>query len=79
MGPTAPRRTTRGTGEQRGQQWRQRRLGQRGKARATRGRRGGTQLYDAIFLASDELMKRQDGRKALVVFSDGVDRGSKRR
>jgi VWFA-related protein len=42
-----------------------------------RGGRGGTQLYDAIFLASDELMKKQSGRKALVVFSDGVDRGSK--
>jgi VWFA-related protein len=39
--------------------------------------KGGTQLYDAIFLASDELMKPQEGRKALVVFSDGVDRGSK--
>lgn len=39
--------------------------------------RGGTQLYDAIFLASDELMKPKEGRKALVVFSDGVDRGSK--
>lgn len=39
--------------------------------------RGGTQLYDAIFLASDELMKSKDGRKALVVFSDGEDRGSK--
>ena len=39
--------------------------------------RGGTQLYDAIFLAADELMKPKDGRKALVVFSDGVDRGSK--
>ena len=37
----------------------------------------GTQLYDAIFLASDELMKPKDGRKALVVFSDGADRGSK--
>ena len=42
-----------------------------------RGGRGGTQLYDAIFLAADELMKTKDGRKALVVFSDGVDRGSK--
>ena len=42
-----------------------------------RNRGGGTQLYDAIFLASDELMKPKDGRKALVVFSDGVDRGSK--
>jgi VWFA-related protein len=39
--------------------------------------RGGTQLYDAIYLASDELMKPKDGRKALIVFSDGVDRGSK--
>ncbi len=39
--------------------------------------RGGTQLYDAIFLASDEVMKPKDGRKALIVFSDGVDRGSK--
>jgi len=42
-----------------------------------RGGRGGTTLYDAIFLASDELMKPKDGRKALVLFSDGVDRGSK--
>jgi VWFA-related protein len=47
-----------------------------GQQRGSRGS-GGTQLYDAIFLASDELMKPKDGRKALVVFSDGVDRGSK--
>jgi VWFA-related protein len=45
------------------------------QSRGMRG--GGTQLYDAIFLASDELMKPKDGRKALIVFSDGVDRGSK--
>ena len=38
---------------------------------------GGTMLYDAIYLASDELMKSKDGRKALVIFSDGADRGSK--
>lgn len=38
---------------------------------------GGTQLYDAVFLASDELMKKQPGRKALIVLSDGVDHGSK--
>jgi VWFA-related protein len=43
----------------------------------SRSSHGGTDLYDAIFLASDELMKTKDGRKALVVFSDGVDRGSK--
>jgi len=38
---------------------------------------GGTLLYDAIYLASNELMKKQPGRKAVVILSDGVDRGSK--
>jgi len=38
---------------------------------------GGTHLYDAVFLASNELMGKQQGRKALIVLSDGVDRGSK--
>jgi VWFA-related protein len=38
---------------------------------------GGTTLYDAIFLASDELMRKQDGRKALILLTDGVDTGSK--
>jgi len=37
----------------------------------------GTTLYDATFLASDELMSKLKGRKALVILSDGVDRGSK--
>jgi VWFA-related protein len=41
------------------------------------GHGGGTLLYDAVYLASDELMKKQTGRKALVVLTDGVDRGSK--
>jgi VWFA-related protein len=41
------------------------------------GHGGGTHLYDAVFLASNELMKKQQGRKALVILSDGVDRGSK--
>jgi VWFA-related protein len=50
--------------------------GNSGHSRTT-GSRGGTQLYDAIYLAADELMKPKDGRKALIVFSDGVDRGSK--
>lgn len=40
-------------------------------------RRGGTQLYDAVYLASNELMKKQQGRKAIIILSDGVDRGSK--
>lgn len=38
---------------------------------------GGTLLYDAVYLASNEMMKKQPGRKAVVILSDGVDRGSK--
>jgi VWFA-related protein len=37
---------------------------------------GGTLLYDAVAKASDEIMKKQTGRKALIVLSDGVDFGS---
>ncbi len=37
---------------------------------------GGTKLYDAIFLACDEITKKQTGRKAIVVLTDGEDRGS---
>src|ERR1035441_4943359 len=40
-------------------------------------RSGGTQLYDAVYLASNELMKKQQGRKALIILTDGVDHGSK--
>ena len=42
-----------------------------------RGGGGGTTLYDAVLLASNELMLKQKGRKAMIVLSDGVDRGSK--
>jgi VWFA-related protein len=43
------------------------------------GRRGGggTTLYDAVYLGADEIMKKQKGRKALIVLSDGVDNASK--
>ena len=37
---------------------------------------GGTMLYDAVAQASDEVMRKQSGRKALIVLSDGVDLGS---
>jgi VWFA-related protein len=41
-------------------------------------RRGGTALYDAIYLSGDEVMSKQAGkRRALVLLTDGVDRGSK--
>lgn len=48
-----------------------------GGPRTRGGRGGGTLLYDAVYLASDEVIKKQQGRKALIVLSDGVDRGSK--
>ena len=41
------------------------------------GGRAGTTLYDAILLASDDLMKKQQGRKSLILLTDGVDNGSK--
>ena len=37
---------------------------------------GGTLLYDAVVQASDEVMRKLTGRKALIVLSDGVDFGS---
>lgn len=51
--------------------------GPRGSGRHGGHHGGGTMLYDAVFLASDELMRKQEGRKALIVLSDGVDTGSK--
>jgi VWFA-related protein len=41
------------------------------------GHRAGTLLYDAVYLASDELMSKQQGRKALIILTDGEDHGSK--
>jgi VWFA-related protein len=45
--------------------------GQRGRGGA------GTLLYDGVYLAADELMKKEQGRKALIILSDGVDHGSR--
>ena len=41
------------------------------------GRQPGTVLFDAVYLASNEMMKGQVGRKAIVLISDGVDYGSR--
>jgi VWFA-related protein len=37
---------------------------------------GGTLLYDAVVEASEDTMKKQQGRKALMVMSDGGENGS---
>ena len=36
----------------------------------------GTVLYDAVIQASNDIMKRQTGRKAVILLTDGVDVGS---
>ena len=38
---------------------------------------GGTHLYDAVYLASDEVLRNEAGRKALILITDGQDHGSK--
>ena len=37
----------------------------------------GTILYDAVYLAANDELKREVGRKAIVLITDGVDTGSK--
>jgi VWFA-related protein len=39
----------------------------------------GTLLYDGVYLASNDVLSRQVGRKAMVVLTDGVDQGSRLR
>lgn len=39
----------------------------------------GTLLYDATYLAANDVLSRQVGRKAVVILTDGVDQGSQLR
>jgi VWFA-related protein len=43
----------------------------------TQGKPVGTAMYDSIYLAAQEILKPQVGRKAVVVIGDGNDYGSK--
>jgi len=36
-------------------------------------------LYDAVFLAADEKLRSEVGRKVIVVITDGVDEGSRKK
>jgi VWFA-related protein len=38
---------------------------------------GATHLYDAVYLASNELLRNEVGRKVLILLTDGEDQGSK--
>ncbi len=37
----------------------------------------GTLLYDSVFLASNEKMNQETGRKAMIILTDGEDQGSR--
>ena len=37
----------------------------------------GTILFDGVYLAADEVLSKQVGRKAMVILTDGVDEGSR--
>jgi VWFA-related protein len=37
----------------------------------------GTILFDAVYLAANEKLKREVGRKAIILITDGVDQGSR--
>lgn len=38
---------------------------------------GGTHMNDAVFLAAEDVLKNEAGRKALILITDGQDQGSK--
>jgi VWFA-related protein len=38
---------------------------------------GGTHLYDAVYLAANDVLKGEIGRKVLILLTDGEDQGSK--
>lgn len=43
------------------------------------GQNKGTLLFDAVYLAADEVLSKQVGRKAMIILTDGDDVGSKLR
>jgi len=51
--------------------------GRRGGGGGQRMGGGGTKFYDAVYLAADEILGKQQGRKAVIMLTDGEDNGSK--
>jgi VWFA-related protein len=54
-------------------------MGRPGPVPTAGGDNKGTLLFDAAYLASDEVLGRQSGRKAMIILTDGDDVGSKMR
>ncbi len=44
----------------------------------TANNQAGTVLYDAVFLAADERLRRETGRKVIILITDGEDTGSRK-
>jgi VWFA-related protein len=49
----------------------------RGQGGGAQRQNAGTVLFDAVLLASEEMLRKREGRKALILLSDGMDFGSK--
>lgn len=54
-------------------------MGRPGPVPTASGANKGTLLFDAAYLASDEVLSKQSGRKAMIILTDGDDVGSKMR
>lgn len=54
-------------------------MGRPGPVPTGGGQNKGTLLFDGVYLAADEVLSRQAGRKAIIVLTDGDDVGSKLR
>jgi VWFA-related protein len=54
-------------------------MGNPGPVPTGAGQNKGTLLFDAVYLAADEVLSRQVGRKAMIILTDGDDVGSKLR
>jgi VWFA-related protein len=51
--------------------------GGQGPGGGRRGFGGGTAFYDAVYLAANDVLKSQSGRKAVIMLTDGEDNASK--
>jgi VWFA-related protein len=54
-------------------------MGNPGPVPTAGGSNKGTLLFDAVYLAADEVLSKQVGRKAMIILTDGEDVGSKLR
>src|ERR1700743_1031445 len=52
-------------------------MGRPGPVPTASGANKGTLLFDAAYLASDEILSKESGRKAMIILTDGEDEGSK--